>query len=438
MATLQELEALFSQQSETLATEFKAWLDLSIPQGRAPLAKAAIALANHGGGTIVVGMREAANKPIGSHPRPEEIARYTADAVNAAINKYADPHVHCDVVHLNHPVTGHEHAFVVVPGGQTVPVMSVKDADGVIMSQRVYIRKPGPKSEEPFNSEEWRPLLSRCINNGRDEMLDRIRVIMSGSALTPVTEPNKLMEFIDNSRARFAQLVKTLPEKAEERHWIGSYEFAFQLQGVPTVTLPELNRLLERASTVKHTGWGPFVNLTRPPIAPVPANGTIEAWLGNPNEGVSDPRHADFWRASPEGRLYQLRGYDEDYMRGAIPGCAIDITTPIWRLGEAMLYIARLSMEWAGDARVTIWAEYSGLEGRTLGAYTGTRNPMNSRISRTPKVILQGESSAKEIMDNTVEVLHPLLKPLYEVFEFYEIPERFIVEELAKLRAGNF
>jgi hypothetical protein len=63
---------------------------------------------------------------------------------------------------------------------------------------------------------------------------------------------------------------------------------------------------------------------------------------------------------------------------------------------------------------------------------------MNTRISRTPNVILQGEASTKEIMDNTVEVLHPLLKPFYEVFEFYEIPERFIVEELAKLRAGNF
>jgi hypothetical protein len=41
-------------------------------------------------------------------------------------------------------------------------------------------------------------------------------------------------------------------------------------------------------------------------------------------------------------------------MRCVIPGRVIDITMPIWRLGEAMLYIARLGMEWAGDPRITI------------------------------------------------------------------------------------
>jgi predicted HTH transcriptional regulator len=105
VATIEDLQQLFRLENETLATEFKSWLDLNAAAGRAPLAKAAIALANHGGGTIIVGMREGANKPIGSHARPEGMRRYTADAVNTAVNRYADPHIHCDVVHLRHPET---------------------------------------------------------------------------------------------------------------------------------------------------------------------------------------------------------------------------------------------------------------------------------------------------------------------------------------------
>jgi hypothetical protein len=126
MAVYDDLQQLFTLQAETLAVEFKGWLNLSTAEGRAPLAKAAIALANHGGGTIIMGMREAAGQPVGSRPRPAVLPRYTADAVNAAINKYADPHIHCDVVHLVHPETGHEHAFIIVPGGHTVPIMSAE------------------------------------------------------------------------------------------------------------------------------------------------------------------------------------------------------------------------------------------------------------------------------------------------------------------------
>lgn len=158
MATTDDLQELFQLQVETLATEFKSWLDLNVPAGRAPPAKAAIALANHGGGTIVMGMRETANGPIRSCPRPEGMKRYTVDDVNAAVNRYADPHLHCNVVHLAHPVTGNEHAFIVVPGGHAIPVMASRGTDGEIQSQKAYIRKAGPKSEEPFTADEWRSL----------------------------------------------------------------------------------------------------------------------------------------------------------------------------------------------------------------------------------------------------------------------------------------
>ena len=78
---------------------------------------------------------------------------------------------------------------MIVPGGMIVPVMSVRGREGVIASQRCYVRKPGPRSEEPSTAEEWRGVMERCIAARRENMLDAIRIIVQGHgspALAPV------------------------------------------------------------------------------------------------------------------------------------------------------------------------------------------------------------------------------------------------------------
>ena len=44
--------------AEDLDAEYKSWLDLRMESDRANLARAVIALANHGGGVIVLGFEE--------------------------------------------------------------------------------------------------------------------------------------------------------------------------------------------------------------------------------------------------------------------------------------------------------------------------------------------------------------------------------------------
>jgi schlafen family protein len=182
MPTTAELQIFLEFPVEKLKVEYKSWLKLDENPGRATLAKAAIALANEGGGVIVLGMREdnARSGALRSQARPKDVARYSQDVINAAINRYADPQFHCELAFANHPGTNHEHAFVMVPGGMIVPVMSVRGCDGVIGAQKCYVRKPGPRSEEPFTSEEWRGVMERCIAARRESMLDAIRIIVQG------------------------------------------------------------------------------------------------------------------------------------------------------------------------------------------------------------------------------------------------------------------
>jgi hypothetical protein len=442
VAAVEDLQQLFELENETLATEFKSWLDLNTAAGRAPLAKAAIALANHGGGTIVVGMREATNKPIGSYKRPQEIPRYTADAVNAAINKYADPHIHCDVTHLAHPETGYEHAFIVVPGGHAVPVMSVKGTDGEILSQKVYIRKAGPKSEEPFSADEWRFLLDRCVRANRDSLLEAIRGIVQGRTLDAMaqTEIDNLLDFTNSSRDRWKERIEPLDASDPARFLLGRYEQSFQILDVPPAQ--DLRTLLDRlrkASEVKLTGWGPFILIERQPIGPVPVENAIEAWLGDPrDEPHRDGRHADFWRVRQDAFLYEVRSYDEDYTSKAQPGTSIDYALPIWRVGETLFYAARLAKTFGNDPEISIRIEYSGLKGRRMRSLFESRYLSMDRECFVDTVKLQGQARASVIEDNLAEVLFPLLTPLYDAFNFTPLSPGTVSAEIGKYKNSRY
>jgi hypothetical protein len=446
MPTTADLERLLVLPNESLAVEYKSWLVLTENPGRATLAKAAIALANHGGGIIVLGMREnnAEGGALGSQPRPEGLGRYNQDGINAAINRYADPAFHCELMFATHPTTRTEHAFVIVPGGSVVPVMSTRACDGVIAVRRCYMRKPGPRSEEPLTGEEWRTLLDRCVKAGRENMLDAIRVIVQGRAGTaPDPEArNALVEFMDTSRERWRELIDPLPQNDPARMSLGHREFGFELVNVPAApNLAELRRRIDEAGRLRFTGWHPFASLDREPYQPRPIDGVIETWLGAPEEGraLHDPAHCDFWRADPVGRLVLFRGYSEDAWQGLEPGRAIEVTNPIWRVGECMLFAARFARQYGENPLIVVRCRLTGLRNRLLVS-TGERGPtVRPRlVCGDNDVMLETQATAAQIEDNLAEVLHPFLVPLYERFAFYELRMELVRDELERMRAGRF
>jgi predicted HTH transcriptional regulator len=89
MPKIDDLEPLLAAPGEALDVEFKCWLDLrGNDEHKALLAKAAIALANEGGGVIVIGFREDRPNLI-SEPRLAKIAAYDADLINSIIRRFA-------------------------------------------------------------------------------------------------------------------------------------------------------------------------------------------------------------------------------------------------------------------------------------------------------------------------------------------------------------
>jgi hypothetical protein len=444
MPSPSELVRLLALPNESLAVEYKSWLTLSENHGRATLAKAAIALANHGGGIIVLGMRSVGVDAgvLTSQPRPDGLQRYTQDEVNAAINRYAEPAIHSELLFGTHPETAIEHAFVCVPGQISVPVMSTRDCQGVIAQQRCYIRKPGPRSEEPFLSEEWRNLLDRCIRTGRENMLDAIRLIVQGHAGgAPIADLDALERFAADAEDRWGTLIGQLPPDDAGRMPHGHYEMCFEIGGVPPApNLRELRARMSVASQTKHTGWGPFVSLQREPFEPRPRNGLVEAWLGQDGENryMRTPAHCDFWQAHPQGRFFLQRGYDEDGVDVVEPGIGIDFTLPVWRVGEALLYIARVAEQFGENASIIFRCKFTGLQDRRLMALNGRRHLFGDYRCDDDVVIIATQVQTRTIFDNLAEVIHPLLSPMYERFSFFELSMELITSELELMRQNHF
>ncbi len=441
MASREDLRPLITEPREDLASEYKDWLDLTLKEHKATLAKAAIALANHGGGYIVIGFEEQ-GQTLESRPRPEEIPEITQDSVNAAVHLYAEPKFQCAMHVESHPDTHVPHPIVIIPSA-TVPVMSRRDHQGVIGQNRCYVRKPGPKSEDPRTSEEWRILLNRCVRATRDEMLESIRSIITGSVETQDSVPNALddlQDYCTAARGRWEEKVRNEPDDSPARFPYGYYEMAFSLIGAtPANSLDELRNRLSDAGRVDLSGWPPFLYASGQAR---PHDDFVEAWLGQPDH--NDRRHResyqyDFWRASRDGKLYTIRGYREDDERdhNKPPGRMFHVTLPIWRVGEGLLFANRFATTFEEVDQIAVYCRFAGLENRCL-----VSTPFLNALLRmgdpcsTGEIILTGQITQQQVQDNLAEVLHPLLRPLYEKFDFYELSFDQVAKELQHLRRG--
>ncbi|MBB5695799.1 recombinase family protein [Muricoccus pecuniae] len=442
------LSDLLVEPREDLDVEVKGWLDLeNSGEHKATLAKALLALANHGGGFVLLGLTETDTGIVPAPNRPPTLDAYSQDAVNGIVQSFAEPPFHCTVQHVAGP-SDVLHPIIRVPGGHRVPIRAKRTGPGnaIVQMHAVYIRRPGPKSEVPQSGQEWDDLLGRCLAARRDELLANIRDLLSGAVARPVAAPAedaRLTTWVDTCLARWHALVDGLTANDPRRCPRGHHWFAYEIRGdVRHLPAPEFLETLRR-STVRHTGWSPWWVPTRPGIAPYMKDGVVECWLGRDADRGTDAAHADFWRVSPEGLAFLLRGYDEDgpnaEERGFTPGKVFDITLPVWRVGEALLNAERLASNLgAGEAVLAFRARYEGLSGRELSVLARDRLLFDGRTSHEDSVTLDTIVPVSSVSPNLVEVVHPMLEPLYALFDFFQLPSGLVQGELTKLRSNRY
>ncbi|KZL15878.1 RNA-binding domain-containing protein [Pseudovibrio sp. Ad26] len=446
------LKDLLIEPREELNVEIKNWLDIQhSKEDKATLAKAIIALANHGGGFILVGLEEREISASEAAGRPPALDRYNQDIINGIVSSYCDPEFHCSV-HFERHQNQSIFPIISVPGGHQVPVRAKRSGpnEKTIQKNAIYMRKIGPKSETPQSSREWDELLHKCLLNRREDLFEQIRSIVTGSVrqVDPVANDEALSKWSKRCFARWKSLAHHLPDNSAPRMPHGYYYFSYELKGDrKELPLSQLPKALQQSET-RHTGWPPFWYPTKAGITPYPIDNTIECWLGNDAESsfqFDDAAHSDFWRVNPEGFAFLMRGYQEDGddLWGASPapeaGTMLDVTLPIWRIGETLLHAKRLASHlFDGPTTLHFSAFYSGLEGRSLGVLSKDRVFHEKRTAHQNSVFLSTHVETQTIEANLPEIVHPLLSPLYELFDFYEPSIELVATELNRMRSGKF
>jgi hypothetical protein len=454
--SLRRLQALLSRAHEDLDTELKGWLDLSSEEHRANLAQALLALANHGGGFVLVGFTKKDGSWEPDDRRPPNLDAYSQDCVNDIVQRYADPSFHCAVNHVIHPENGLSYPIVIVPGPHRVPIRAKRDGPNLehVHQNLYYIRRPGPKSEPSQTGLEWAALINRCIMAARDDLLERIREILQGglpSISAREDEVKILDDWVDQSLNRFNALVKEkLADEKPSRYSKGTWYVAYVIKGV-TLSMG-LNEFLKVLNKVRghESGWPPWWVPSRNEIAPYARDQLVECWIkdlrgdifGNDRTNVFRfTGHSDFWQASPKGKMFLLRGYQEDSARNAEPGTILDLVLPIWRIGECLLHAERLVKTLMGNETTTIAfrSVWTGLTGRTLVSWAEPRRVLflQRGPSRQDAVTSNRIIPSDQISESLPELVKTLTQPLYEVFDFYDIPSNVVREELLKMKGTN-
>jgi len=411
--------SLLANSKESLEVEIKGWLDLSSSRDKATLAKAALALANHGGGVIILGLSEVDGGYI-SEANPYR--SYDTDLINSSISQYSEPPFHCELHSIDHPETGNRHFVVVVPDTLRVPVMTKKGSE-IFEPRKVFIRKPGPKSEEIMDAAEWQTVMDKIQRLNSNDLSKR----------NELTDQQALTDFQIESHARWRHLSKELPNDHLGKLRNGYFEIAFSMLGLEhDLSLNELKSAMNEASAKCSSIYFLFKDVDR---RAKPFGRSIESsfldQLGRPFSMYE----LSYWRSTVDAKFYLIRGYQED---------ADDhhpkffYTVPIWRIGRSLDYAATICRLLGENLQFMFSANYTGLIGRELFDTENVRyfgSPFQRYVCADSDVALQTiQLSPKRVNDSLPDVLYNLLLPLYEQFSFFELPKDVVAKEVQEMR----
>ena len=420
---VRQLLAGVREEAEHLDVEIKGAGRLDSPEFAALVAKAVMCLANHGGGILILGFRRDHQTYVEDPLAHDVLETWEATRLHDMLQTYMAPVPECALGFEDGNVS--PHPVILVPSHGTTPSVCIRDSPSTRRGA-VYIRKPGPKCEEPYSPSEWAPLIRRAMQFDREELISIIRQIVPPRTEAPPAQ-DEFKQSIEAGDGRFAELYRSDPRMSNLS--FGRWVTAHQLVPTPPpVSLTRLSEILQHSKGTE-TGWPIGIFLTRDDQRPRPHGQTIEAWISSRVWS----RGLDYWYAKPTGFFYQTRAFEEDLELQ--PGATVlDVTLPIWRMGESMLHAARMAQNYGTPVEhIRLYSRYQGLADRVLWSHRPEFDLFDRYVSRSDVWSNEINVPVQFDRERLATMLHQLLTPLYEQFDLFEMPLDAYRNELRRM-----
>jgi hypothetical protein len=287
-------------------------------------------------------------------------------------------------------------------------------------------RPGGPKVHFDLHGYDvlfWRP---EGIEEFRIELEKRIRRRQSILATSTSTAPSPwdrewIAEQHDIAEAGLRGIART-----------AYLEVAFALSKPKPTKSPQELLTAAQAAVLDTTGWPFALVLTKEDMKPRPKSFGIAAEV----VGRLVPNHYDYWAIRRDGDFYSLRSFAEDGQEGAV----LWFNHRINMVTEVLLYCARLYTQLGLDplSVVNIEIRHVGLRDRVLDA-VGTRriSLWAGRRASEDEASTQISIPLSKIESELVALVKEFTKPLFTLFDFFELADRVYEDIVNRFVAGE-
>ena len=364
--------------NENLEVEFKRSLPLNDPVEKAKLAKEICALANQGGGWIVLGREDDGTYP---NTLPIEVADVDQDQINQIAAAYLQPAPHCTVSTQQPDGVDFAVPVIWVPSCGTSPVCGKKNGpndqrgrtQGVAKGVH-YIRKAGPVSAPIETPDDWQDVVRRCVLADKTSLLGALSTMIEQPRPASETEAQSVFD------ADFEHMVDLWKKGAQEHPYkvdlANSFvAFGFHLVNADLVEIDQLRECLLRRPHIPHGGYDFFENRHKsrhPFVFEIADHAGLECRLN-----TTDFDQRAIWRLSEALSGAEVISYCEDteWIKSAVEGRPsvtwdrgqhISIAKQITTVSCFLVRVKQIAdnFNFAGDVRIRVL--FSGLNGRNL------------------------------------------------------------------------
>jgi predicted HTH transcriptional regulator len=164
-----QLRDLLNAPSETLGVELKRWIDPTIDDGIAKIAKGCIALRNNNGGLLVIGLKDN-GEPDEQNAPADVLATFHIDVIQRIVGQFSSEQFSVEVQFGERD--GKLYPVISVPSGVRTPVAAKRNCNSagkqLIKDHSVYVRSLSSNntvSSSEARRSDWERLVQICFDN---------------------------------------------------------------------------------------------------------------------------------------------------------------------------------------------------------------------------------------------------------------------------------